>query len=185
MWYMSDARTALLERVVTYATVSGIAGKSLREIAAGVGTSHRMLIYHFGSHEGLMAAIVGVIEANQRAAMAALSGPSAEVMRELWHQVSRPELRPFVRLFFEVVGQAVQGAPGTRALLTNLTEPWIREGVAAAARLGVDADPAALRLGVAVSRGLLLDLLAGDPPEQVEAAYEYFVARYAQDPHDR
>jgi AcrR family transcriptional regulator len=45
-------RDALLEKVVAYAAANGIAGRSLREIAAGVGTSHRMLLHHFGSREG-------------------------------------------------------------------------------------------------------------------------------------
>src|SRR3954468_21149398 len=96
---------ALLERVVTYAATDGIADKSLREIAAGVGTSHRMLLYHFGSREGLLAAIVGAVEQQQRAALATLTGATpGELMLRLWDQVSDPRLRPYVRLFFAVVG---------------------------------------------------------------------------------
>ena len=68
------ARDQLLERVVAFAAAEGIAGRSLRDIAAGVGTSHRMLLYHFGSREGLLAAIVATIEAQQRDVMADLTG---------------------------------------------------------------------------------------------------------------
>jgi AcrR family transcriptional regulator len=177
------AREQLLDKVVAYAMEQGIAGKSLREIATGVGTSHRMLIYHFGSHEGLLAAIVGVIEDRQRATMAALAaagGTPREVMIGLWAQVSSPELRGFVRLFFEVFGLAAQGAPGTDELLAGLTRPWVEEGAAAAGQLGVAADAAALRLGVAVSRGLLLDLVAGADPDEVDAAYALFVDQFTQ-----
>ena len=42
-----DARDRLLDRVIAFAAVDGISGRSLREIARGVGTSHRMLLYHF------------------------------------------------------------------------------------------------------------------------------------------
>ncbi|MFD0599775.1 TetR/AcrR family transcriptional regulator [Catellatospora coxensis] len=63
---VSASSRELLDRVIAYAAAEGITGRSLREIAAGVGTSHRMLLYHFGSREGLLAAVVGLIEQQQR-----------------------------------------------------------------------------------------------------------------------
>lgn len=175
----SDARDALLTRVLAFAAQDGIADRSLREIAAGVGTSHRMLLYHFGSREALLAAIVEAIESQQRAALAEMAtGSPQEVMARLWAQVSSPELRPFVRLFFEVFALATRGAPGTTRLLDGLTTSWLDDAAGAAARMGVDADRVAMRLGVAVSRGLLLDLLAGAPKEEVDAAYELFIRLY-------
>jgi len=174
-------RDALLEKVVAYAAANGIAGRSLREIAAGVGTSHRMLLHHFGSREGLMTAIVQIIEARQRELMTSLADQAVaprELMTRLWEQVSSPELRPFVRLFFEVFAMAAQGVPGTQDMLTNLTDPWLSDGAAAAERLGLPADVHALRLGVAVSRGLLLDLLAGADPVEVNAAYQVFIEEF-------
>jgi AcrR family transcriptional regulator len=178
----SEARDVLLQKVIAYAGDGGIAGRSLREIATGVGSSHRMLLYHFGSREGLMAAIVGVIEAGQRDAMAALTataGSPRDVMAGLWAQVSSPELRPFVRLFFEVVGQAVQGARGTESLLATLTTPWLDEGATAAVHMGLSTDATALRLGVAVTRGLLLDLLAGADERAVHDSYDLFVRLFS------
>jgi AcrR family transcriptional regulator len=175
------ARENLLDRVVAYATAHGIAGRSLRDIAAGVGTSHRMLLYHFGSHEGLLAAVVDVVEQRQREAMAGLAeatpGPG-QLMADMWRRVSAPELRGSVRLFFEVFGLAVQGVPGTERMLTSLTRPWLVQGAAVAARLGLPPDTAGIRLGVAVSRGLLLDLLAGEDERDVAAAYQLFIDAY-------
>ena len=80
----------------------------------------------------------------------------------LWRQVSDPALRPYVRLFFATVGLAVQGVPGTRALLDTLTDPWLDRQATPDGRAA--RRPAALRLGVAATRGLLLDLLAGRRP---------------------
>lgn len=168
----------LLDRVIAFVADEGIADKSLRQVAAGAGTSHRMLLHHFGSREGLLAAIVTVVETQQRETMAALAGDAQtprELMLGLWETVSGPGLRPFVRLFFEVFGLAAQGAAGTESLLESLTEPWLEEGVAIAARFGLDGDATALRLGVAVSRGLLLELLAGADPAAVTASYRLFV----------
>src|SRR4051812_27723909 len=185
-----DAKQRLLARVVAYAEETGVTGKSLREIATGVGTSHRMLLYHFGSREGLLgalathvaAAAVGATEARQRATLHALADGGAtprDVMIGLWEQVSAPEMLPSLRLFFEIFGQAARGAPGTEALLRSLTDPWLDDGVAVAARLGVALAAPAPRLGVAVPRGLLLDLVAGADRAEVDAAYRLFVDIFA------
>jgi AcrR family transcriptional regulator len=175
----SESRDALLAKVLEAAAKDGLADRSLREIAAGAGTSHRMLLYHFGSREGLLAAIVAAMEAQQREAMAAMAGGTPrEVMTGLWEQVSSLELRPFVRLFFEVFALAVRGAQGTGELLGGLSTAWIDDAAEVAGRMGVEADRTAMRLGVAVSRGLLLDLLAGAPKDEVDEAYELFVRLY-------
>jgi AcrR family transcriptional regulator len=173
---MPEARDELLTKVMAYAAREGLADRSLREIAAGAGTSHRMLIYHFKSRAGLLAAVVGAMEAQQRAAMTALAGTATtpeELMRGIWAAVSSPEIRPFVRLFFEVFALASRGVEG--AGLPRLTESWLDDAAAAAERLGVEPDRAMLRLGVAVYRGLLLDLLAGATIDEVDAAHERYV----------
>jgi AcrR family transcriptional regulator len=177
------ARDQLLARVMAYAAAEGIAGKSLRTIAAGAHSSHRMLLYHFGSREGLLAAIVAAMEARQRELMAAMTTHAStprEVMLGVWEQVSRPELLPFVRLFFEVFGMVAQGTPGVEGLRQSLTRPWLTQGATVAGELGLDADPVELRLGVAVSRGLLLDLVAGADLAEVDASYRRFVDLYDQ-----
>ena len=173
-----DARDRLLDRVIAFAAVDGISGRSLREIARGAGTSHRMLLYHFGSREGLLAAI----EAPQRSLMAAMAHRAStqrEVMTELWAQVSSPAMRPFVTLFFEVFGLVAQGTPGTEGLREGLTQPWLRDAAAVAEGLGLPPERADLRLGIAVTRGLLLELVAGAEPAEIDAAYRLFVDRSA------
>ncbi|MBO3742679.1 TetR/AcrR family transcriptional regulator [Actinoplanes flavus] len=172
---MSEARTELLGRILDVAARDGLADRSLREIAAGAGTSHRMLLFHFGSREGLLAAVVGAMEARQRAAMTASAETAAtpeELMTDVWRAVSSPEARPFVRLFFEVFSLTTRGAaPGPAAL----TASWLDDAEKAGQRLGITTDRAMARLGVAVARGLLMDLLAGEDPAEVDAAHELFV----------
>jgi AcrR family transcriptional regulator len=182
-----SARAQLLERVIAFAAAEGIADKSLREIARGAATSHRMLLYHFGSREGLLAAIVAAIEAQQRAVMVAMAEQAntpRELMLGLWEQVSREELRPFVKLFFEVFGLVAQGTPGTEGLRETLTQPWLTDAAEVVKVIGVASDPAELRVGIAVSRGLLLDLVAGADYAEVDEAYRAFVDLYerATDP---
>ncbi|MFF5233316.1 TetR family transcriptional regulator [Dactylosporangium sp. NPDC000521] len=178
---MSESRADLLTRVLDFAARDGLADRSLREIATGVGTSHRMLLYHFGSREGLLAAVVGAMEAQQRATMAVLAETAAtpaELMTDVWRAVSSPEVRPFVRLFFEVLALTTRGgAPGPE----GLTASWLDDAEKAGGRLGIETDRASLRLGIAVTRGLLVDLLAGEDPAEVDAAYDLFI-RLTADP---
>jgi len=150
---MPDARSALLDRIALEVGEHGLADRSLRELAQAVGTSHRMLLYHFGSRDGLVAALVERIEADQRALLVAFSAEADDVpglVMAMWRQVSSPELRPFVRLFFECV--AITGGEG-------LTDEWLDVAGDVAERLGFDTDHDELRLGVAVTRGLLIDVL--------------------------
>lgn len=176
---MGDARTELLDRVVADVAAHGLADRSLRDIATAVGSSHRMVLYHFGSREGLVQAIVGAVEASQRELMLSLASEASEprdLVLALWAQVSSPELRPFVRLFFEAVA-ATAGAGGDA-----LTRPWLDDSREAAAALGLDLDPAELRLGVAVTRGLLVDVLVTGEVGPATEALHRFVDTWAPAP---
>jgi AcrR family transcriptional regulator len=176
-------RARLLAAVMAHVAQHGVGRLSLRELAAAIGTSHRMLIYHFGSREGLLVAVVRAVEDAQRAFMTELlSDPSvsqADAMRAMWRRLADPSLWPNERLFFELYAQALQGQPGTAGLLEDIVDAWVAPAADYAARLGLspDAARAEARLGVAVVRGLLLDLLATHDRVAVDAAFERFVLR--------
>src|SRR5436305_9685044 len=88
---------------------TGIGARSLRDIAAAAGTSHRMLIHHFGSRDELLVAIVQEIERRQAAMLDDIPRNAAGAMEAMWADLRRPELRPFERLFFECYARAAQG----------------------------------------------------------------------------
>jgi AcrR family transcriptional regulator len=175
-----DARDQLLTRVLTHVATSGMSG-SLRETAAAVGTSHRMLLYHFESRAGLNAAIVERMESIQRDALESMAAEAAgpvDLVRRQWSELTTPEVLPFVRLFFEALALAAAGAPGTEGFLTRLTEPWIDVGMAIAEKMGTSVTPAELRAGIAVMRGLLADVLAGCPVDVAGAALDAYLAKW-------
>ncbi len=92
-----DARAALLQRIVTEVAANGLADRSLRDVALAVGSSHRMLLYHFGSRAGLVTALVEAVEAAQRDLLAQLSAQitdPGELALALWDRVSAPSCAP-------------------------------------------------------------------------------------------
>jgi AcrR family transcriptional regulator len=171
--------------VIEHFAADGLADQSLRRIAEAVGTSHRMLLYHFGSKDGLMLAVVREVEERTKAQFLTLgegAGPeqTEELVRSIWQYVADPALGDFERLFFALYGRALQGDESFRPLLKENIETWLEANAtfAVAAGLPVERFQAHARLGLAVTRGLLLDLLATGDRTAVEGALEVFAARY-------
>ena len=176
------ARERLLEGAMEHVAQNGVGDLSLRALAAALGTSHRMLIYHFGSREGLLIEVIRTVEQQQRDALAQMladpdAGSPEETMRRMWKRVADPALWPNERLFFEVYAQALQGSPHALPLLDGIVELWVEPIAQLAIAQGRDERQARTeaRLGVAVTRGLLLDLLATQDREAVDAAMERYI----------
>ena len=176
-----DARQRLLEAAIDYVAGHGLTDLSLRRLAAELGTSHRMLIHHFGSRNGLWVAIVREVERRQLAAIADLvpdpSDSFADAMRAWWRHISDPSLWPNERLFFEIYGQALQGRPAAEELLDGIVDSWLEPATEMGVAMGLPraTAEASARLSIAVTRGLLLDLLATKDRERVDAALEHWI----------
>ena len=172
-----SARGRLLAAAVAMAMRDGIADLSLRELAAAIGTSHRMLLYHFGSREGLLAAVTLAVEEAERTTLRELGAITADDARRFWAHYSDPGLWPQERLFFELYVHALRGRPGTEGFLEHVVTGWLEPLAAAMADGGISQElaPVAARLSMAVTRGLLLDLLATRDTEAVTAAFELFL----------
>ena len=162
-----ERRSALLDALVTECSARGVGDRSLRELAEAVGTSHRMLLHHFGSRDELLLAIEEEVERRQMVLVSEGQGFAA-----MWAHLREPELRSLERLFFECYARGAQGEKPFTAMIPAAIDGWL--AAAAAATRGA-ADPALTRLGLAVIRGLLLDLVATNDDAGVDAAAQRFV----------
>jgi len=182
---MPDARERLLAEAMEYVAEHGVSDLTLRGLAPALGTSHRMLIYHFGSKTGLLTALVEAVEAGQRAMFsdmeAELDADPSGFAHRFWRQLTDPRMRAQERLFFDVYVRALHGAPGTESLTGGGIDPWLRLLATWQERRGVPPTTARARarLALAVTRGLLLDLAATDDREAVDAAMDEFIALVA------
>ena len=181
----TKSRERLLAAAMDHVAQHGVGDVSLRGLATALGTSHRMLIYHFGSRHGLLIEVIRAVEEQQRAALAEAlldaDAPPADTMRRMWRRVADPALWPNERLFFEVYAQALQGSPHALPLLDGIVDLWVEPLTRIAVAKGrAEAEARAeARLGIAVVRGLLLDLLATGEREAVDAAMERYITALA------
>jgi AcrR family transcriptional regulator len=175
-------RQQLLDALVDEFAAGGIGDRSLRDVAAAVGTSHRMLLHHFASRDELLLAIVEEVERRQMAILTDLPTEPADSFVAMWAVLCQHELRPFERLFFECYSRGVQGEEPFVRMVPGAVDGWLSEVDKAA---GPTSDPALVRLGLAVTRGLLLDLVATNDDAGVTSAAQAFaeLIRRAGLPH--
>ena len=123
----------LLDAVIEHFTAEGLADQSLRRIAEAIGSSHRMLLYHFGSKDGLLLEVVREVEARTQVRLAALGedavGQTDQLIRRMWAYLADPALGDFERLFFALYGRALQGDESVRPLLKDDIEHWLDANV--------------------------------------------------------
>lgn len=123
-----EIREALLERCFAAAQTAGSTEVTLAWLAAATGTSARMLVYHFGSREGLEAALAARLEAELRARFAGFRIPPRAgehgVVLALWDFVSAPGMRGLLALGMDVMRRARRGDAAAAALAEREREAW-------------------------------------------------------------
>jgi AcrR family transcriptional regulator len=138
---------------------------TLRPLAAAIGTSDRMLIYHFGSRDEL---VVALLERafDRLAAHRPVSGAASPgaLLVELWAALTAPPASGAVRLYLEAAARAGQD-PAWRELVRPVMHRQLAELAGWLRSAGVDEQraPTAARLVSAVFDGLLLLQGAGGP----------------------
>ena len=126
-----------------------------------------MLLHYFGSRDELLLSVVEEVERRQTAMLDDLPHDPAQAFAVMWADLCRPEMRPFERLFFECYARGAQGEQPYAQMLPGAVHAWLADAATA--------DPAFVRLGLAVMRGLLLDLVGTDDRAAVDAAAQVFV----------
>lgn len=178
----------MLERAVAHVSKHGLADASLRSIAASLGTSHRMLCYHFGSAEDFWTAVLGGLRQRERDALreSAASGRVPK-LEQTWAQLASPGNLPRMQLFFETYGKALADPSRFHGFLSEVVGVWLEtvgDTLAAEHRLTPAQARMHARLRLAVLRGLVLDLLTTGDRAGTTAALRWF-AKQARLPSPR
>jgi AcrR family transcriptional regulator len=169
-------RASLRDQAVDYVLSHGVGDLTLRPLARVLKTNARMLVYHFGSREGLMREILSRIREREDARIESWfqSGKNPRTMpqflRWFWKRSTAPRLRPAIRLLFELYALALRNPRAYPGVLEDPLAYWQQ----LTEKAGIPAKPDAVEatLLLAATRGLLLDLCATGDRARVERAME-------------
>ena len=180
----SPRQEHLLEAAYRYVIDHGLADISLRPLAAAIGSSPRVLLYLYGSKEGLIRALLERARAEEltfleRARENVRMQDLASVMRTTWEWLAADEHRNVLTLWLEAYARSLIEPSGPWSGFARATvDDWLQllaEGQERMRRRSA-AGAAARTAALAVLRGALLDLLATGDRARTTAAVEAFAS---------
>jgi AcrR family transcriptional regulator len=176
----SARRAELTAGALGYVLAEGLVGLSLRPLAAALGTSDRMLLYHFGSKD----ALVGDVLALASEQLAGTLDPAeplhrpGDLVRYAWRALTAPGRAGSMRLYLELCVLSLREPGRWTAAHERLREPWLDLLRAALTELDVPAAeaPTLADLVLDTVDGLLLDRMVSADPARADAAALAFAA---------
>ncbi|HEX8603563.1 MAG TPA: TetR/AcrR family transcriptional regulator [Pseudoduganella sp.] len=175
-------RDELRDKALDYFLEHGLAELSLRPLAQQIGTSARLLAYHFESKEKLIMAVMETVRNRvQESVTTLMQAASGKVALEaIWQWMTDAQNVPYVRLLFEVQVLALQHPTTYARYLSDSSASWldvIEHGIPASAQRRTIAT-----LCSAVIDGLALDYISTGNLDQTTASLKYFVRLLGQQP---
>jgi AcrR family transcriptional regulator len=176
---MSSRKAVLLDVALDYLVEHGVANVSLRPMAAAIGTSARLLIFHFRSKEQLRQEVVGELQARLQASFTAMMAVQTGWRRvapitRYWQWATAPTNLPYFRLLYELQIVAIQNPAEYGRYLEKSSLDWLRLSEQALSKS--IRSKAMATLCVAVFDGLFLELLSTGDHARVTRALDRFVA---------
>jgi AcrR family transcriptional regulator len=170
----------LLDRCTDHALEYGLPDR-LQPFVDATGTSSRMLLYHFGTKDDLLRAVLRRARRRQLDSFGALLRvvPGEEYTTTLaraWMTMTGPDGQPFLRMFGQLREQREHSLwPGFRRLATT---DWLAQLDAGLATIG---RPGSSTLVLAVIRGLILDLDATSDVSRADRAFHELLRSLSPD----
>ncbi|MFB7075154.1 TetR/AcrR family transcriptional regulator [Streptomyces sp. NPDC056290] len=164
----------LLEACADHALAHGLPDR-LEPLAAATGTSARMLIYHFGTRDALLRAVLGRARQRQLDIFGDLlrvrpDEPYTATLGRAWTFITGPDGRPYLRMFGQLRESAEQRLwPDFRRTATTDWLGPLEDGLRSIGR------PDLATLVLAVIRGLLMDLDATGDTTRTDRAFRDFL----------
>lgn len=164
----------LLDACTNYALDHGLPDR-LEPLAAAAGTSNRMLIYHFGTRDGLLREVLGQARRRQVETFTDLirlrpGEPYPVTLARAWSAISGPQGEPYLRIFTRL--HDTSGEPLWPGFRPTATTDWLAPLENGMRSLG---RPELATVVLAVIRGLLMDLDATGDTARTHQAFDDFL----------
>ena len=171
-------RERLMSLIRDYILEHGVVDLSLSQLARGIGSNNRMLIYHFESLDRILASAIDDI-LDKGPLMLALADhlygeePTRQRLATAWRQISNPDRLPHLRIFFARLGMASDHPNQYATFLAQTRERWVNLVGLALTDDNQISDPEHTAVAiVGLWRGLQIQLIAGDPVEIVNSVHD-------------
>src|SRR5690554_681750 len=124
----SSRAEELLAAAAELVLQNGLQDLSLRALAERLGTSHRMIIYYFGSKEAFLQALLRRLRITEQIRLrgfeASGTSPKAQMLNA-WDYLASKEMRAHFKLLFEVYGAAIRDPERYRDFLDDTVQEWL------------------------------------------------------------
>jgi len=169
-----EIRQRLLDICTDYALEHGLPDR-LGPLASAADTSSRMLIYHFGTRDGLLREILRQARQRQVDAFTNLLRVRPDefytvTLSHAWSAMTGPQGQPYLRMFSRLHDAAGEPLwPGFRRIATTDWLAPLEQGMRSLGR------PQLATVVLAVIRGLLMDLDATGDAVRTDQAFHDFL----------
>lgn len=167
----------LLERYLAAAIEVGALDFSINAIAKRIGTSGRMLVYHFGSKQELERQIISLLETRLREKLWSFQSVSlegadcpAQPLLEMWKHLTSPEMHGLLKLTMLLNQRAIQGDPETQHFIEQESQKWVDS------LFNLTNDKTTALLLFHLFQGAILDFLTTGNAQRGQQAIETFTA---------
>jgi len=175
---MQSRREQLLEAALVHLLKHGLVNLSLRTLAKHIGTSARMLVFHFNSKEGLIVAALGELNERLQSSFEEVSAradrrSTQPPLRMFWDWASSKENLPSLRLLYELQIAAVQNPKPYARYLKKISADW--QAAASKALSDTMRQEPMATLCIAVFDGLFLELITTGDRARLSRALNHFI----------
>ena len=122
-------RARLLDAIATIVLEDGFDALALRGLAARLSTSGRMLLYHFGTKDALVRAVLGRISERMAVLQEAAASGAPETAGTFLDGMMRagidPATAPFMRVWTDVTVRAARGEAPYREVADRTVAAWL------------------------------------------------------------
>jgi len=174
---MSERRDELIARSLDYFLQHGVAELSLRPLARQIGTSARLIIYHFGSKDGLITAVMEEVRNDLQKSFAGIvteiqKRSTVGIMLEFWNRMIDETHSGYVRLLFEVQVLAMQNPSKYASYLGQTSSSWL--DIIESSLRPSEENRVIATMCAAVIDGLLFEYLSTGDCQRTTKALEFF-----------
>ena len=177
-----ERKADVLKAMAEYLLGKGVSEASLRPAASALGTSPRMLLYHFRSKEELVVAALQEVRQREtemlhRALRRIPQTSTGDALRALWKWYASPRRTRYLRLFFEAWGLGLQHRYLYEGFLQVVRKDLLVVAEETLVQRGYprrDASAIATFM-IAAFRGLLMDLVTNRDRARLDDAMEIFI----------